>query len=183
MINLLPGDIKEDIDFGRRNVRIRKYVGLTVVVAGILSAGLIGANLYGKKELSRLEREHAALVEKLGSVKTLTEEAKVLESKLKILKELFAKETNYVALLEDIEKTIVPGSQLQQLELNGDETKPLELRFIIAEEIVAATLRNSLDESPRFKFVDIQDITTAATDHGPEITVTYKLSYEPGQSR
>ena len=183
MINLLPPEIKEDIRYGKLNVQIRWYVGLTAIVVAGVAMCLLGADLYGQREVKHLEREHSSLIEKLGPTKSLGEEAKVLEAKLLILKALYASETNYVALLEDIEKTIVPGARLQQLELNGDESKALELKFTISEEIIAATLRNSLEASPRFKFVDVQDITTSSDEAGQQITVTYKLSYEPGQAR
>jgi Tfp pilus assembly protein PilN len=183
MINLLPAQYKEQVRFGRYNVRLRWYVGLVLVVFAGMTLTLLGANWYAGSELRRLEGELGVIEEQLGPVRTLSEEAKQIATKLKTLKELFAKETNYVALLEDIEKTIVKGAQLQQLELTGDETKPLEMRFIINDKLVAATLRNSLEQSDRFKFVDIQDITESDTESGPQIIVTYKLSYEPGKGR
>lgn len=183
MINLLPPEIKEQIRYGRRNVSLRSYVVLTLLVAVALSLSLFGADWYGQRELGRLEGELTELEDRLGPVKALTDEGKAVQEKLETLKQLFAKETNYVALLEDIEATIVPGAQLQRLELTGDETQPLEMQFIISDKLVAATLRNSLEASERFKFVDIQTISEAAVQGGTEITATYKLSYEPGQGR
>lgn len=183
MINLLPPEKKEAILYGRRNVALRKYALSTLGAGLVLLTGLVASILYGQYKIGVLTKRHDQLVEKLGPHKSLIETAKSVESKLATLKELFAKETNYVALLEDIEKTIVPGAQLQELELNGDEKSPLEMQFTISNELVAATLRNSLEASPRFKFVDIQDITNSATQSGTVITVTYQVSYEPGQAR
>jgi Tfp pilus assembly protein PilN len=130
-----------------------------------------------------MDGEHANLEDQLGPVKSLTEQGKAVQAKLDTLTQLFAKETNYVALLESIEQTIVPGAQLQRLELTGDETQPLEMQFVISDQLVAATLRNSLEESDRFKFVDIQSIGETTVQGGTEIIATYKLSYEPGQGR
>lgn len=183
MINLLPPSDKEQIRFGRYNVGLRWYVGLVLSIAAGLTVSLLGANWYANYEINRLDGELKTLQDQVGPVRALTEEAKAVAAKVKTLKELFAKETNFVALLEDIEKTIVPGAQLQQLELTGDETKALEMRFVIANKLVAATLRNSLEESDRFKYVDIQAITESQGEQGTETVVTYKLSYEPGQAR
>lgn len=183
MINLLPPEIKEQIRYGRRNVSLRSYVVLTLIIALALSLSLYGADWYGQRELARLDSELAETDERLGPVKALTGEGQAVEAKLETLKQLFAKETNYVALLEDIEATVVSGAQLQRLELTGDETQPLELQFIVSDKLVGATLRNSLEASERFKFVDIQTINETATPTGTQIIASYKLSYEPGQGR
>lgn len=179
MINLLPPTVKAERSYGRKNALLLKYLVVVIQVALLIAGTTIGGFLYGSAKLGQLNREHAELEARLGEVKSIEEDAKSVRDKLSALKTLFASETNYVSLLGDIEAAIIPGSRLTALELTGNEKEALEMTFVVTNELKAAELKQSLEASDRFKFVDIQSIRPSAQG----VEVDYRLSFEPGRAR
>lgn len=179
MINLLPPAVKAERSYGRKNAALFKYLFVVIQVALLIAGTTIGGFVYGNARLNQLNREHAELETQLGAVKSIEEDAKSLRDKLTALKTLFASETNYVSLLQDIEAAIIPGSRLTALELTGREKEALEMTFLVTNEIKAAELKQSLEASDRFSFVDIQSIRPSPQG----VEVDYRLSFESGKAR
>lgn len=179
MINLLPSEHKAHLGYARKNTILFGYVSVVLIVAIAFSIALLSARFYADWKLTKANDRLAELDGKLEDVEEIRKDADTVISKLSILREIFQKETDYVSLLTDIESAVLPGATLVRLKLDGKESSPLEIEFLVPNESVAADLRQSLENSERFKFVDIQQIDNTGT----RARVVYKLSYEPGQAK
>lgn len=180
MINLLPPALKADLVYARRNAVLRWYVLLALATVVLMSALLLGGIWYASRQITDAERGLSSAQSELEAYSETQKEAASLRDTLDAVQELFEKQTDYLAVVRDIERSTIPNAQLQNLTLTGDETKPLSLQYTVPSETAAASLRISLENSERFSFVDIESISRV--DDG-EFAVAYKLAFEAGRAR
>ncbi len=159
-INLLPQGIKQNLEQKKKNRETLKFftktlltLVLVIVISGttwlFLTNGLRSINL-------AVEKKNEA-IKKYGS---LEEESKNTAEKLNTIK-LIANSTNsWSPIIEEIRKVMPTGTYLSEISMSADTKTRGEMIGFAKTKDSIATLRNTLEDSTYFQFVDIENIAT-----------------------
>lgn len=160
MINLLPNDLKEDRAFGRRNLTLRNYTVLLVLI-GICSTAVMFFNsrLIAADE-NNLRSEISEKQAKVAELtKTQTELTK-LAADLKTIDQLYDGEIIFSELIPKIGGLLPGGTVLNGLILAGGADDPINLEIDMERQELAAVFQQNLVNSDLFEAADIVSITS-----------------------
>lgn len=180
MINILPPDLKAQINYSKQNVRLLKYVFLALIIGSTLIALLVGAMWYGDRQINNLQETLSSKQQARQSYKEMEQRVDTLQSNLVLIEKLFTEQNRYSALLKDLAAALPAGSYINQMSLLGDESKPLEILITTDTFERAAEVRNALVASARIKNADIQSISEGE-EGGFRVAIV--AAFEPGAAR
>ena len=175
MINLLPPQIKENMQYARRNTRLRLWaVGLFFCILAI--GATVGA---GYLYLQQTTRSYAAQVQKgndlLKAQKLEETQAEVqdLTDSLKLVVQVLSREILFSKLITQIGSALPNGSVLSELSINKVQGG-LDLRATATDYQTATQVQVNLQDPKNkiFEKADIISIQCSAQVAGPEAAKT-----------
>ncbi|MBI3983674.1 PilN domain-containing protein [Candidatus Microgenomates bacterium] len=181
MINILPTDIKQQLNYAKRNARLVRYLMLGVMLAVLLGALFLSSFWYADRQIGRLRATLDSQRQQRETYQATEDKVKAFQGNLGLIEKLLAEKTVYSQLLKDLAAVLPAGSYINHLTLTGDDTKPLELLVTVSSFNRAAELRNSLIKSPRFVSADIQSISQ--NEENNLYSVSIVAAFDKGQSR
>ncbi|MBI4101049.1 hypothetical protein HY441_01070 [Candidatus Microgenomates bacterium] len=181
MINILPPDIKQQINYSKRNVRLLRYLLLSALVLGLVLVLVGGSYIYANRQIKQLEKTLATRQQERQDYKDIEAKVQTLQSNLGLIEKLFTEKTKFSVLLNDLSAVLPDGSYINEITLTGDDKKPLEMIVTVDSFNKAAETRNALIQSARIKSADIQTITK--NDAGSGFSVEIVAAFESGQAR
>jgi Tfp pilus assembly protein PilN len=167
MINLLPTDEKQELQYARRNTGLLKWVMvLALSLAGVVVIVFAG-NIYIQLSIKNYSSDVARAQENLQAQKIEETQAEIEEisNSTKLATQVLSREVLFSKLLRQLGASIPPNSVLQQFqieELGGGLTLQAA-----ATDINAATQLQVNLEDPRnkiFERADIENINCGAED-------------------
>lgn len=164
MINLLPPEIKEQIQFSKRNVILRRYAILTTLVAVALLSTLWAAHVFADRQITELEDGLEQKSMELAEYQELEDQVRKLDSRLNTISRLYDQQTRFSALLEDLAAVLPDGAFINSIVLTGEADQPVQISVSTASFAQAGTINGALSSSERIESVDIQSIS--ASDGG-----------------
>ncbi|MBN96044.1 MAG: hypothetical protein CL928_18545 [Deltaproteobacteria bacterium] len=174
-INLLP------VRAARKKEAVQRHLLLFIAgLAAILLVGIVGyQSKKGDLDIlqarnARLQREIDDLKKIIGEVDEYKVQQEQLEQKLKVIRELKAKKTGPVHMLDELALRIPEKLWLTYLE---QVEKKISLEGVSINNEVIATFMSRLEESDYFEEVYLVAITAIEREdlHLKEFTVTAKL--------
>lgn len=180
MINLLPAEIKNQLRYGARNTTLRRYIGIGLIMGGLLGLLLIGSLWYANRQIANLNASLAERQQTVDSYKTTQDNVQALENNLNLYAKLVDQKTFYSKLLSDIATLLPKGAYINHLELTGSDSQPMEIDLTAKSFTQAAQVRNALATSNRFASADIQTITK---NGGSGYAVVIVVGFKPGEAR
>lgn len=178
-INLLPKEIKEDIAQSKKNKRALNYLyksffWITITFTIILicwiyySVQISGiSDLINRKEIS---------INKYSEIEIKSKE---IADRLKTIKKIDNELYTWPKVLEEIQKAMPSGATLTSLSLNPEKNQRSEITGKAKTKSTVASLRNLLEESEKFEFVNIERSSTSDDVKEGEIesfTITFSLT-------
>jgi Tfp pilus assembly protein PilN len=158
--NLLPPEIKQDIAQSKANSKAIKYVWLislilviVLLIAGGLwysfnsSLGTTSAELQTKQEATK----------KYG---TLEEKAKKLAERIATIKKIDNKTNHWSGVISEIQAVMPTGLYLNSVRIDSSPKIRAQISGTAKSKQEVATLRDSMEKSPLFEYVDIESSTT-----------------------
>jgi Tfp pilus assembly protein PilN len=159
MINLLPADLKEARQYGRRNRSIVGYCfGVIVIGAATVSIAFFNMRFVMADE-SRIKTEMESRQVEAEKLETGQKEVDKIASQLKTIDKLYSGEVKFSDLIPKIGSLLPNGMVLNALTLTGGKTSPLQLDVDMESQNLAAVFQQNLVNSDLFEAADISNIT------------------------
>ncbi len=181
MINILPTEVKEELEYSKKNVRVRNYLFLALLVFILLIAAIGAAYWYGGKQINSLRATLSDRQTQRALYKDTESKVQTLQSNLGLIEKLLNQKTQFSDLLNDIAAVLPSGTYINAINLTGDDKKPVQILVTASSLNQAGLVRNALLKSERISVVDIQSITQK--EDSPEYTVDLIVAFKEGQAR
>ncbi len=179
MINLLPPAIKSEIIYAKHNTIAVRYLWLVITVVVVITISFIGAHMYLNQRLAQTDKVLKQKETQIQSYKQLESQAKALNSRVAAIKNIQDNQPKFSLLLSDLARIMPRNATLVNLNLTGDDKKPVRITAIADTYATAVALRDSLAESSRISAVDIENIS--ASNGG--FSVNLIVGFKPGQAK
>ncbi len=181
MINILPPELKQQLRYAERNSALGRWLG-GITLATILVFSLVTTGIwYARRQLVNLRANLASQQLAEAAFKNTETNVKTLQSSLVAIDKLLSEQTAYSKLLADLAALLPSNTYINHIALTGDATKPVEMLATVDSVDRAAQLRTALNNSPRIKSADIQNI--AANEAGPGYAVSIVIAFETEGAR
>lgn len=158
--NLLPPEIKENIAQSKENSKGLKYVWLTfgLLLVTVLIAG--GMWYYFNSTLGSTSDELQNRQEATKKYGTLEEKAKKLAERITTIKQINSKTNHWSGVISEIQKVMPSGVYLNSVRIDSSAKVRDQISGYAVSKQEVATLRDAMEKSDRFEFVDIESSTT-----------------------
>jgi Tfp pilus assembly protein PilN len=173
MINLLPGDYKEDIMYARRNTRVRHWIILsTLALAGvgiIVAGGLLYLRQSVNSSNKQLELSRQMLeTQKVGETQKRLEE---ISANTKLTVQVLSREILFSKLLRQIGSALPNSTVLKSLQIDKLQGA-VQLNAGAADFNAATQLQLNLQDPKNgvFDKADINSITCGTPTPGAPVT-------------
>ena len=171
MIELLPNNIKQDRNYGRRNnVLLRWNIACLLAITGILIIGATGYffinNATESAAASKVQTEESIADAKLSEVEA---EYKEFSGNLKTVIQILSDQVLFSELLQQIGSVTPTGATLNSISLS-DTDNALDLDFTTTAASIAPTIQVNLEDPTNelFDKADIIQVTCQAGNDGKE---------------
>lgn len=181
MISVLPTEIKQQLSYSKKNVVLRKYLILVVVIVAALLATIGGALWYANRQISNLQATLLEQQSQRASYKDTEANIQALQANLGLIEKIFNQKTEFSQVLGDIASVLPAGTYINSVELTGDDKKPVQLLITASSLTEAGLVRNALLQSDRISTADIQSITQ--NEGSSSYTVDIIIAFKEGQAR
>jgi Tfp pilus assembly protein PilN len=177
MINLLPDNMKTEIQAARTNVTLVKYI--IVLCLGIVFLCSISAVVYftllsAKESAEAIIADNAAKSSSYNSVRT---QANSLRSDLASVKTLLDQEVVYTKVITNIAKIMPSGVVLDALSLSPATLgTPTTFQVYAKTTEDALKLKSNLQQSSLFSEATFQSLTSSTQNNAAGYPITATLS-------
>ncbi len=181
MINLLPPSLKKDINAGRINVILVRYIWILILSIASLGAFVVFTMFTLQGIQSSAESQIAENAQKASSYTPIQIRATTFQANLAIAKSILSRQTNYSTIILDISAHIPSGVVLENLSLDAKTFgTPMEIRAKARSREAANNLKDSLESSSIFKDVQFKSITYTDDASGYVMAVTLQATIDKG---
>ena len=175
MINLLPPAVKHNLNAGRVNALLIRYIWITVALL-VLLAGLCGLSvvaLQGAK--TSAEQQISTNDKSVAELDSIQQRADNFRANLAISKAILDQQTHYTDTLLKISSLMTPGTTLNNLSLDQSTYgTPMTLQISATDEQAVIKLKQSFQESPLF--TDVHYLSIAIADSSAASNNAYPVT-------
>lgn len=174
MINLLPTDFKQDLLYGRRNLKLARWVGIVwAVVAGVLIIALFG-QFYISQSTKKLETTLQQSQERIATqnLEKNQKDLETLNNNFKITSQLLGKQILFSDLFVQLGATIPKDSVVSQIGLTDK---------IAGGEGVIINIRAASNSAANQAFINISDPKNNLFDDADLLEITKVQSESSAQ--
>lgn len=158
--NLLPPDIKKDIAQSKENAKALRFVWLTLMVLIIVVAIALGLWYYFTQSLNSTTADLTNRQEATKKYGTLEEKAKKLAERITTIKMINGKTNHWSGVISEIQKVMPSGVYLTSVRIDSNPKVRAQISGYAKSKQEVAALRDAMDKSEKFEFVDIESSTT-----------------------
>jgi Tfp pilus assembly protein PilN len=160
-LNLLPPNIKEDIDYAKKNAAI--YQLLVKFVAGFIimatTVGVVGYIVYSNKMIA--EEEKAVTKAQLESWTNTERDALDFANRLNLVDKIDGEKINWDHVFAEIASSTPANVRLVSYDFTNNAKERVGLTGLAATNTDISTFRELLSKSSLFQYVDIESIVAA----------------------
>jgi len=179
MINLLPPALKKDINAGRVNVILVRYIWILLVLFAVLGAFVMFTIFALRGIQATAESQISDNAQKASSYTPIQIRATTFQSNLAIAKSILSRQTNYSTIILDISAHIPSGVVLENLSLDSKTFgTPMEIRAKARSREAANNLKDSLESSNLFRDVQFKSLTSTEGGNGYVMAVTLQATID-----
>lgn len=180
--NLLPPEIKDEIEQTKKNrvsLRFAVYAFLILILVGGI---FVGGYIYFSRELKTNQAELIAKQQVNDKYGTVTEKAKSLAAKVNAIRSIDDNTYKWSGIITEIQKVMPSGAYLVSVKIDSDKKIRGQITGYASNKQIVASLRDSLENSSKFEFVDIESSKTQTdpTTQKDEENFTLTFSLEKG---
>jgi|GEM_PF-1105212 len=157
-LNLLPPEIKKEINFAKKNAKIVNNLAYVLCALAILAGFFIilAVVIGGKHSVYATEKKYAtALVEQKAKIE---QSGNDLAVRLNLIKKIKASRTNWNELLDKIAESTPPGVRLQSIEINNNSKNRSTITGVANTDRDIAIFKDLLASTNKFYFIDLESI-------------------------
>lgn len=178
MINLLPPELKTQIEYSRKNAQLVGLLALVITCLIIIMAAFSGTHLLLSQESKRISSELKDKEQEIKKFSALENESQQLSDRLKAAKTVISSQAKFSSLLSDLANVTPAGTYINSIAFTGDHTKPVRVTATAPSYLEAVSFRDSLARSARVAGADIEDVSNPGTGvYRINLNVTFKAGY------
>jgi Tfp pilus assembly protein PilN len=158
-LNLLPPEIKESIEFSKKNASLyqmflKSLAGFTVLVGVMI---IVGATVYYNETGASDEREVAK--NQLAAWDSTEHDAKDFADRLALISKLKKLDLGWPLVFSEMAKSTPPNIRLASYDFTNNATSRVSITGYALSNTDIGKYRELLSGSSLFKYVDIESIT------------------------
>lgn len=188
MINLLDTDSQAQYRAARMNVQLRRYLVIFMITLAAIAGLFATGALLTWSQRAAAEQEQQSAEASVASYSATRKEAIEFANNLTIAKAILSQEVLYSDMIVQITKTLPSSAVLSSLGLDTTTlTKPITMNARVKTKNDAVTLKNTLEASPLFEDVNINNIlqeeiaaTSSPISRAYPVSVTLTLKATKG---
>jgi type IV pilus assembly protein PilN len=160
-VNLLPPEIRAEIDQQKKNGQVMsvfwKLIALTLTYLLIFG----GFYYYFYSSSRTLSSELGTKEEEVKKYGTLEEEAKKVAERLNIIKQIQGNTNVWSGVIDEVMNVVPSGVSLKSIKIDSSAKNRNQISGEAVSKTLVASLRDSLEKSDKFEYVDIETSMTA----------------------
>jgi len=168
--NLLPPEIKEEISQTKKNREVLSLFSRMIFMTGFIALLIFSLNYfmeYQRKEAAKKAFETQKIVSDYG---TLERDAKKIADRIKAIKNISENTYTWLKTLNELQAVIPEGTSLDTFKVDTtSKTTRGQITGKAQSQRDIAALRDAMDKSSKFEFVDI-DLSQTQTDPSTKAT-------------
>jgi vacuolar-type H+-ATPase subunit I/STV1 len=176
-INLLPPDIKTSLEQKKKNLIVRnlffKSLWIFVFTLGITA----GTWFYLENTARNVDEDLALANEAVSSFGSLETQARKVSEKITAIKTIENGLNHWQNVIAEVQKVMPTGTSLSKLSLNSNSKTRATMTGYAKDKQSIATLRDSLETSEYFEYVDIESASTQDDPKTGTDIETFTLSF------
>lgn len=178
-LNLLPPEIKQEINYARRNARIVKYLALSLSSFIIIIALFFGLALIIKNEqkIANLEKDSSKKI--LAQNQSIEAKANDLSQRLRLIKKLKNNRTDWPKIFTALSENTPTGVQLTSITLStsSQKTRP-KVTGLAKSDRDIVLFKDLLAKTDFFSYIDIENMAEASDPTGRNLsTKSFVMSF------
>jgi Tfp pilus assembly protein PilN len=176
-INLLPPDVKLGLEQKRKNLVVLKILYRAIWVFIFVAVVVAGTWYYLENSARNVDEELSRGNESLAAFGNLETQAKKVSEKITAIKKIESGLNHWPGVVSEIQKVMPSGTYLSRMSLDSKQKARATMAGYATDKQSIAALRDALESSEYFEFVDIE---SASTESNPKTGVdieTFTLSF------
>lgn len=176
-INLLPDEIKEDIAQAKKNKKTRKYFvkSILMLFSVILFSGVLF--LYLQSEIKRTARDLEIKNSDIENFGNLEAEATVLSKRLATIGNIKDELNHWSDTIKELRMILPSGSYLTSVSIEEDKKARNRLSGFADSKAIVASIRNSMEKSEKFEYVDIESSSSVLNPISQEFEENFIITF------
>jgi Tfp pilus assembly protein PilN len=159
-VNLLPPEIKGQINQTKKNLSLLKIVGKVSLLFFTYSVVAVGFYLYFDASLSSIISEYNNKEGQIKEYGALEEIAKKVVERINTIKQIQDNTNAWSGLIDEITKVVPNGVSLKNIKIDSSSKNRNTITGNAISKTDVATLRDAMEKSTKFQYVDIESSTT-----------------------
>ncbi|HVE81138.1 MAG TPA: PilN domain-containing protein [Candidatus Dormibacteraeota bacterium] len=180
MVNLLPPDIKFQVEYSKKNARLIRYIKIIVLLAVVIGGMMVGGRMYLEGQIAAIDKTNREKNEQIAKSKELETSAKAINSRLVSIQSIQKNQAKFSLLLSDLAAATPSDVAIDTITLTGDDKKPVRIDATAKNYRAGLSFRESLARSTRIGAADLESITQS---EGGQHKVVVTIAFNAGQSR
>jgi Tfp pilus assembly protein PilN len=179
-LNLLPTEIKEEIEQSKKNKQVLNAFASALGILLLVGAIFVGLNFYFNMKLDQTNRtltEKEKEVKKYGDIE---DRAKKVTERIDTVKKIIDGTNIWSGVIEEIQKIMPGGISLTSIRIDSTANNRNQISGFAATKKEVAALRDAMEKSDKIEYVDIESSTTindsALKREAENFTLTFSLS-------
>lgn len=181
-LNLLPDEIKKEIEFAKKNAKLLQYVYIIMAVL-VCFVGLIFSLSFVLYTQKSTAQDQVSLAEsQIEEQNTKLTQAQDLYKRLQVIKSIRSDSIDWQYVFSEIARVTPTNLQIQSFTSPSGSTKARLTGLADSEQSVVA-LKENMASSPLFSYIDIESIVkgTDPVNKDKEVkafTISYNLNLD-----
>lgn len=182
MINLLPNDYKLSLRYGRLNIRLGQWLGIsTIIIAGVILILGLGW-LYMDQQIKDLNRAITTTEDqlKIQNLEEVQKQADEISQNIRVINQVLGREIRFSSLIQEIGKVMPTGTVLNSLTLSEKVNGAVDLNASTKNSTAAAQIAINLSDPKNniFAKVDIVNVNCSLEKKAYPCTATFRALFD-----
>lgn len=177
-VNLLPDEIKQEIEQTKKNAQVLSLLGRFSLFFLIYLLILTGFFFYLNGEVKKSNLELGEREAAMSKYNTLEEKSRRIADRINTVKKIDNASFRWSGLIEEMGNVVPGGVYLNSVKIDPAGKGRNQLTGYARSKQEVAALRDSMEKSSRFRYVDIERSSsgTGANDNSQEsFTISFSL--------
>lgn len=187
-LNLLPPEVKEQIDYSHKNAQLYQIlVQSLAVIFGVLACMfVIGFIVWNNRQIAEETRSDAFV--QLSKLKQTEIDAKELNARLNLIDKIRKDKLNWTKIFTEIANNTPSGVRLNGFDFTNAQKDRVTFGGFAGTAGDVGTYREQLSKSALFKFVDVESLTASddpsdGTRQGFTFRITFSLDLQEAKKK
>jgi Tfp pilus assembly protein PilN len=177
MINLLPNDFKQNLHYGRLNIRLIRLLLVSLVMIVTLALILGIGWLYMDRQIKDLNNSIAATEQQLSdqNLEQVRKQADEINQNIKVINQVLHREIRFSSLLDEVGKVLPPGTKFSSLTLSDKVDGAIDLNADAKDPKAAAQMAVNISDPKNNLFSKADVVSVNCSSQVKEYPCSVKL--------